>query len=50
MLYNMLYDICMVTLCNFVKMVLNSLQVLENVVFVICSRMHVLSPMLLRVF
>ena len=40
----------MVTLCNFVEMVLNSLQVLENVVFVICSRMHVLSPTLLQVF
>ena len=40
----------MVTLCNFVEMVLNSLQVLENVVSVICSRMHVLSPTLLQVF
>ena len=50
MLYSMLHDICIVTLCNFVEMVLNSLQVLENVVFVICSRMHILSPTLLRVF
>ena len=40
----------MVILCNFVEMVLNSLQVLENVVFVICSGMHVLSPTSLRVF
>ena len=40
----------MVTLCNFVEMVLNSLQVLENVVFIICSRMHVLSPTSLQVF
>ena len=50
MLYSMLYDIRMVTLCNFVEMVLNSLQVLENVVFVICSRMHVLSPPSLWIF
>ena len=44
MLYSMLYDICMVILYNYMEMVLNSLQVLENVVFVICSRMHVLTP------
>ena len=40
----------MVTLCNFVEMVLNSLQVLENVVSLICSRMHVLTPTSLRIF
>ena len=40
MLCNMLYNIHMVTLSNYVEMVLNSLQVLENLVFVICSRMN----------
>ena len=49
MLYCMLYDIRMVTLCNYIEMILNSLQVLENVVFVICKKMHVLTPMSLQV-
>ena len=49
MLYNMLYDIRIVTLCNYVEMVLNSLQVLENMVFVICSRMYVLTPTSLQI-
>ena len=48
-LYSMLEDICMVIMCSYVEMVWNSLQLVENVVLLICIRMHRLTRMSLQV-